>query len=218
MSSHTSPDVDLTSPPKGLPQLGQFLADKDRVARAALRVTLASLAISIASLAFAGFAFSRPPLFVVVDPNGNVVPIPGTTFPEARDLHVREAMLATTALLSRNPRGLDQPEFLQGMFSPAANQLAQRVLEADAREFNERQIHQKPQVAKIDAVETSSDRIQIQVVGEIVRWGFIQQAPYSDAIPFTLRLTLRNNPDLLRLKLQPFVIDPFELQYATSKR
>jgi hypothetical protein len=218
MMPSTSPDVDLTSTPKGLPQLGQFLADKDRVSRAALRVTLVALAVSIASIAYAGFAFTRPPLFVVVDPNGNILPIPGATFPEARELHVREAMLATTALMSRNARGFDQPEFLQGMFSPAANQMAQRVLEADAREFSERQIHQKPQISKIDAVETSSDRVQIQVVGEVLRWGFIQQAPYSDAIPFTLRLTLRSNPDLLRLKLQPLLIESFDLVYATPKR
>lgn len=218
MSSFSRSDTDLTTPPERWATLGLFLADKERVARLSLRVTVVALVVAVVALAVAVAALNRPPIFVVIDPNGNVIPVPGSPFPEARELHVREALLATSALLSRNPRGFDQSEFLQGMFSAPAYAAAQQVLDADAREFLERQIHQKPQVARIDAIETSSRQVQVQVTGEVTRWGQIQQAPFSDSIPFTLRLVLQHNPDLLRQRHQPLVIESFDLRYASPKR
>ena len=164
------------------------------------------------------YLLQRPMLFVVLDPEGNVIPVPGAPFPEARELHVMEAMLATTALLSRNPRDFDQPEFLQGMLSAKAFAEAKKMREVDAREFNERQIHQKPQIARIDAIANHRDQVQVQVTGEVSRWGFLQQAPFTDSIPFTLRLSLRHNPDLLRRRQRPLVIESFTLQYENPKR
>ena len=48
--------------------------------------------------------------------------------------------------------------------------------------------------------------------------GIVQQAAFTDSIPFTLRLVLRNNPDLLRKRHQPLVIESFNLTYANPNR
>jgi hypothetical protein len=209
--------ADLTPPPIGLPRLQLFLADMGRVARLALGLCIGQLVVTVGALAMVIYLLQRPMLFVVLDPEGNVIPVPGAPFPEARELHVMEAMLATTALLSRNPRDFDQPEFLQGMLSAKAFAEAKKMREADAREFNERQIHQKPQIARIDAIANHRDQVQVQVNGEVSRWGFLQQAPFTDSIPFTLRLSLRHNPDLLRRRQRPLVIESFTLQYENTK-
>ena len=197
-----------------LPQFTQFLVNKDRVTRLALGIAAGATIVAILTSCLAIYYSHQPVIFVVVDSEGNVLAMTGAAFPEARDLHVKEAMLATTALLSRNPRGFDQPEFLQAMFSKTALAEATQVKEAEDREFMERQIQQKPQVFRIEAITTHKNEIQIQVVGEVMRWGTVRQAPYSDSIPFTLRLVLRHNPDFLRKRHQPLVIEKFTLTYA----
>jgi len=217
-STTTLPDSsDLTPSSSGLRRLQLFLTDMGRVARLSLLLNLGQLALNLGALVLVVQLQNRPVLFVVPDSEGNLIPVPGTSFPEARELHVMESMLVTTALLSRNPRDFDQPEFLQGALTQKAFAEAKRVQEADAREFLERQMHQKPQVARIDAVANHKNQVQVQVVGEVQRWGFIQQAPFADSIPFTLQLTLRFNPDLLRRRQRPLVVDSFSLAYEDPK-
>ena len=199
-------------------QFTQFLADKDRVSRMSLGVAVCALIVAALAIGLAIHSSQKPVLFVVLDSEANVIPVTGAPFPEARELHVKEAMLATTALLSRNPHGFDQPEFLEGMFSKAAFAAASRMKEADGREFLENQIQQKVQIGRIDAISNHRDEVQVQVTGEVARWGLVQQAPFTDSIAYTLRLVLRNNPDLLRKHLQPLTVETFQLTYANPNR
>src|SRR5262245_13301087 len=104
----------------GVSRLSTFLASKDRVARLALLVSAGAMLVAALYLALAIRISSRPIQFVVLNPDGDIIPVVGKPLPEARELHVRMAMLATTALLARNPKDFDQPEVLQGMFSKAA--------------------------------------------------------------------------------------------------
>ena len=218
MNSHPSPSPrELREGPPPLARFTEFLASKDRVSRLALSVAAGSLLVATMGVGFAAYSSQRPILFVAIDPNGNWIPVAGSTFPEARELHVKEAMLATTALLSRNPRDFDQPEFIQAMFSKTAITSALRIKAAEAKEFSSRQIQQKPQISRIEAVSNHRDEVQVQVVGEVDRWGLDQQSQFTDSFPFTLRLVLRNNPDLIRQRQQPLVVDSFTLTYASPK-
>jgi hypothetical protein len=190
-----------------------FLAGKDRFARAALFV--AALALLTAALAI-GLAISRgrqPVLFVVLDPNGNVLVAPGATFAEAKELHVQQALLAATALLLRNPKDFDQPEILQAILSSGALAQAKALKAAEAQEFEDRQMQQKPLISRIEAIDTRQQEVQVQATGQLARWGVVQQASFSDSVPFNLRLVLRPNPDLLRNRRQPTVVSQFTLRY-----
>ncbi len=51
------------------------------------------------------------------------------------------------------------------------------------------------------------------VTGQLARWGLVEQAAFSDAVPFSLRLVLQPNPDLLRNRRQPVVVTKFTLHY-----
>ena len=165
--------TELIEGPPTTARFTQFLASKDRLSRLCLVVATGCLVIAAIAIAFA-FQISRQPvLFVLLDPEGNVIPVRGSAFPEAREVHIKMAMLATTALLSRNPKGWDQPEFVQAMFSKTAFATANHIKETEARDFLERQIQQKPQIARIDAISTHNDEVQVEVTGEIARWGFI---------------------------------------------
>jgi len=151
--------------------------------------------------------------FVVLDPAGNWILAPGTTFAGAGDLHVQQALLATTALLLRNPEDFDQPEVLQALFARNALAQAIQLKSTEAAEFQERRLQQKPQVARINAIETREERAHIEVIGELLRTGLYKQTVFTEVIPFKLRLMFRPNPDLLRKRRQPTLVTEFELSY-----
>lgn len=190
-----------------------FLAGKDRLARLSLWVTLLALIGNALALGVALSNVRQQVLFVVLDPNGNVVVAPGARFIEAKELHVQQGLLAANALLLRNPKDFDQPEILQAILSPGALEQATALKASDASEFNDRQIQQKPQISRIDAIETRPEEVQVQITGQLARWGAIQKVPFTEVVPFTLRLVLKPNPDLLRNRRQPTLVTQFTLRY-----
>ena len=79
-------------------------------------------------------------------------------------------------------------------------------------------MQQKPQITRIEAIATRQNEVQVQVTGQLARWGMVQKSPFSDAVPFTLRLVFQLNPDLLRNRRQPLVLTQFNLHYETPPR
>lgn len=195
-----------------------FFAHKDRLARLAMAVALAALLAMTLALLLATHQARRGIRYLVLDPAGNWTLAPGTTFAEASELHVQQALLATTALLLRNPAGFDQPEVLEALFGRNALAQATHLRGLEGTEFQERQLHQKPQVARINAIETRDDRAQIEVTGTLLRTGLYQKTPFAEVLPFRLRLTFRPNPDLLRNRRQPTLVTEFELAYEPPPR
>ncbi len=192
-----------------------FFAQKDRLSRLCVLITLAALIVAGLALKSALSNSHQKTLFVVLDPAGNVIVAPGVVFSEAKELHVQQAMLATTAVLLRNPKDFDQPEILQSLFSRNALTQASALKSAEAREFQERQIQQKPQITRIDAIATRQEEVQIQVSGQLFRAGIVQQTQFSETVPFTLRLVLKSNLDLLHNRRQPTLVKEFLLTYET---
>ena len=197
---------------------GLFLASKDRLTRLALTVAAGSLVLALVAVLYAVRANRQTIYIAVLDPDDNVCLLPGKELPDAKGLHTRAAMIATSALLSRNPKDLDQPELLRGLLSKNALLTVDRIRELEAREFEERAMQQKPQVARIDAIPGRKGDIQVQVTGEVTRWGVVQQAPFIDAIPFTLRLLLKPNRNFIELHQFPMVIESLDLNYANTNR
>ncbi len=127
------------------------------------------------------------------------------------------AMLATTALLMRNPKDFDQPELVQAFFSRPAQAQATALKTAEAAEFQARQVRQKPEIARIEAITTRQEEVQIQVTGQLIRSGMVQDAPFTEVVQFTLKLVLTPNPDLLRKARQPTLVTQFSLHYEPPR-
>lgn len=192
----------------------ELFAQKDRLARLSMAVALFALLVTSLVMLHATNQARRGVRFVVLDPAGNWTVAPGATFSQASDLHVQQALLATSALLLRNPEDFDQPEVLQALFARNALAQATQLKGLEAAEFQERRLHQKPQVARINAIETRDDRAQIEVTGQLIRTGLYEQTPFTEVIPFRLRLVFRLNPDLLRMRRQPVLVTEFDLAYS----
>ncbi len=215
----TAPELRTTTPPARPPRVREkrenplrVFIDKDRLARFWF---LALIAVII------GAAIERIQLVktlkerervIVVDPAGTFFVSPLLDFQEARELHAEQSTLAAVAFLERNPKGFDHPELLKQMFLKAAQAKAQAEWSAEEPEFKAKQLHQKAEIAKIDLLETRNDAVLIQVSGQLIRTGIFQERAFSEALPFTLKLKMLRNPNMLENGRFPTAIQDFKYE------
>src|SRR6266702_2746390 len=69
--------------------------------------------------------FKQRERVVIIDPSQTYYISPLLQFQEAKDLHIQQAGLATTAFLDRNPKDFNHPDLLRQIFLKAALQKAQ---------------------------------------------------------------------------------------------
>ena len=140
---------------------------------------------------------------MVLDGAGTFSISPLLGFEEAKGLHESMALWATLALFQRNPKGWDYPELLHKLFLADATVKANGEREKSQPEFEAKQIHQKPEVFKIDILRTREDRVLVKVEGQLVRTGAFENQSFSESPKFTLALTFARNPDMLANKRFP---------------
>ncbi len=140
---------------------------------------------------------------VVLDGAGSFSVSPLLGFEEAKDLHEAMALWATLALFQRNPKNFDYPEMVQRLFLTDAAAKASADREKSAPEFDTKQIHQKPEVFKLDILRTREDRVLVKVEGQLVRTGVFEGQTFTESPKFTLTLTFARNPNMLANKRYP---------------
>ena len=140
---------------------------------------------------------------VVLDGAGTFSVSPLLGFEEAKDLHQSMALWATLALFERNPKGFDYPDMLQRLFLSDAYTKVEADREKSAQEFEVKNIHQKPEVFKIDILRTRENQVLVKVQGQLVRTGVFEGQTFAESPKFTLNLTLVRNPDMLANRRYP---------------
>ena len=158
--------------------------------------------------------FKQRERVVIIDPAGTFYVSPLLKFEEANELHAQQSTLATIALLQRNPKDFDQPEMLRQMYLKSARAKAQTLRTAEDAEFKAKQVHQKPEIARIDVLETRADAVLTQVTGQLIRSGIFQEKAFTEAIPFTLKLKLQRNPNMVENGRFPTAIQDFKYEPA----
>jgi len=98
-----------------------------------------------------------------------------------------------------------QKVFLTDAFSKAT---AER--EKSQAEFDVKQVHQKPEVFKIDILRTREDRVLVKVEGQLVRTGVFENQTFTESPKFTLTLTFARNPNMLANKRYPLGVWSYE--------
>jgi hypothetical protein len=160
-------------------------------------------------------AFKQRERVVIIDPAGTFYVSPLLQFEEANELHAQQSTLATIALLQRNPKDFDQGEMLKQMFLKSAHEKAQALRSSEDAEFKAKQVHQKPEIARIDVLETRSDAVLTQVNGQLIRSGIFQNKAFTESLPFTLKLKLQRNPNMVENGRFPTAIKDFK--YETTR-
>ena len=152
---------------------------------------------------------------VIIDPAQTYYISPLLEFQEAKELHAQQAELATLAFLNRNPRDFDQPQLLAQTFLKPAHQKAQDLRIRETAEFRAKQLHQKPEIAKIDILTTRENEVLANVSGQVIRNGVFQEKAFSEVFNFKLSLRLIRNPNLAVNGRFPMAVAEFK--YESSK-
>ncbi len=140
--------------------------------------------------------FKQRERVVIIDPSQTYYISPLLQFKEAKDLHIQQAGLATTAFLERNPKDFDHADLLKQMFLKSALQKAQDQHTREAVEFRSKQLHQKPEIGRIDILATRENEVLATVSGQVIRTGIFQEKAFTEAFNFKLSLRLLRNPNM----------------------
>jgi hypothetical protein len=156
--------------------------------------------------------FKQRERVVIIDPAGTYYLSPLLQFQEAKDLHVQQAELAAQTLLQRNPKDFDNPDLLKLLFLKKAFGKAQDQRISEAVEFRAKQLHQKVEIGRIDILATRENEVLAAVTGQLIRSGIFQDKAFTEAFPFTLRLSLLRNPNMALNGRFPTAVGDFKYE------
>jgi hypothetical protein len=149
---------------------------------------------------------------VIVDPSQTYYISPLLQFQEAKDLHAQQAELAAMAFLSRNPKEFDHLDLLKQVFLKAALAKAQDQHSREVVEFRSKQLHQKPEIARIDILATRENEVLATVSGQVIRTGVFQEKGFTEAFNFRLSLRLIRNPNMANNGRFPTAVGDFKYE------
>lgn len=192
----------------------RVFVDKDRTAFLWFCVAVLSVLFAAAQPYYLINKFKQRERVVIVDPAGTYYVSPLLDFQEAKEFHAQQSTLAAMAFLERNPKGFDSSELLKQMFLKYAYDKALKQIGTEADELKSKQLHQKPEIAKIDILETREDFVMTQVTGQLVRTGIFEQKAFTEAIPFKLAFKMRRNPDMTKNGRFPTAVSDFKYEPA----
>ena len=176
----------------------RIFVDKDRTAFLWFCVAATAVAVTFIQPHLLIRKFKEHERVVVLDPAGTYHVAPLLRFQDARDLHAQQGTLVVMALLGRNPKGLDHPELLTQLLLKPAHDKARKQIAAEDPEFKAKHQHQKPEIARIDILETREDFILVQITGQLIRTGVFEGRTFNEALPFKLALKMVRNPDMVQ--------------------
>jgi hypothetical protein len=174
----------------------RLFVDPSWAARLWFWIALAAVLIAMIQPYFIIAAYRTHERVVILDEAGTFHVSPLLSFEEAEKLHVSQALLATLALLQRNPAGFDYPEILNKIFLREAFEQLKPRMNAESVEFKAKQIHQKVEVFRVDVLKTRSNEVLVEITGQLIRVGLFNGEQFIESPKFTLRLTLVRNPNL----------------------
>ena len=156
--------------------------------------------------------FKQRERVVIIDPSQTYYISPLLKFQEAKELHIQQAELATTAFLERSPKDFDHLDLLKQMFLKSALQKAQDQRTREAVEFRAKQLHQKPEIGRIDILATRENEVLATVSGQVIRTGIFQEKAFTEAFNFKLSLRLLRNPNMALNGRFPTAVGDFKYE------
>jgi hypothetical protein len=190
----------------------QIFVNKDRTAFLWFCVACVSIVFAVCEPYVLISKLKETERVVIIDPAGTYYLSPLLDFKDAKDFHVQQSTLVVGALLERQPQGFDHPELLKQILLKSAFEKAQRQWLGESAEFKSKQLHQKPEVSKVDVLETREDTVLTQVTGQLVRTGVFEGQPLSEALPFKLALKFKRNPDMSKNGRFPTAVVDFKYE------
>ena len=211
----------LRQTPTGTPKVGparrafdptQLFAQRDRLPWFWFFVAVAVSVLAAFDRYHIINQFKQRERVVIIDPAQTYYLSPLLQFSEAKELHAQQAELATLAFLQRNPKDFDNPDLLRQMFLKSALEKAREHRTREAVEFRAKQLHQKPEIAKIDILATRENEVLVAVYGQVIRTGIFQEKVFNEAFNFKLSLRFIRNPNMAANGRFPTAVGDFKYE------
>jgi len=212
-----TPVVPLLPSARAGHSLLHWLRQRDFIQRALGIGIIGSLLVNLALCVLLLVMAQRRVQFVALSPSRICFIAEGASLAEARELHEEIAEGAATVLLSRGPDGFQFTSTLPRIFSPATRMLAEQLRQNEEPDFKQRQLRQNVEIGHIDVRTSQWSGIEVHVTGHLIRTGTLAGQPVNEVVPFTLRLNLSANPNLLRSARYPLIVTAFTLTYETNR-
>lgn len=190
----------------------RIFVDKDRSAFLWFCIAALSLTVALLQPHYLIGKLKQRERVVIIDPAGTYYVSPLLEFEEAKEFHAQQSTLATLAFLQRTPNGFDHPDLLEQMFLKAALGKARQQAGIEQNEFKSKRLHQKPEIGRIDILETRASFVMTQVSGQLVRTGIFEGKSFSESIPFKLAFRMQRNPDMTKNGRFPTAIQDFKYE------
>ena len=168
-------------------------------------------AFSLLYLRLAEAFESRPRFIICTDPGTQIISHE-QGFMEAKTLHVAQAELAMQTLFNRGPKGLDNDARAKRLFGKAAYQKLRDISEAQAPEFDAKNLHQKVEIASVELVRLQNRSVKVAVYGQLIRTGHFAGQPFNEALAVKASLLFVHNPSILENGRYPTVATEFEIE------
>ena len=131
---------------------------------------------------------------IIMDESGTFHVSPLLQFEESAPMHDYLISVATNALLSRGPKGADNPPLQKQVFLDKAYKKILAFYSEDDEHFANKKIHQKAEIKSIKVFKTSEKTVLAQVQGQLIRIGTFESRNFTDTKDFSLQMTLYRNP------------------------
>ncbi len=161
---------------------------------------------------------------IILSPDGSVLYSPALGFSEQGSLQAYEAKLAALCILQRNPNGQDLSEIGKTLFIRPAKEKIRQLLESQATEFREKNIHQKCEVTKIVVLDTkrltdnknnSWESYTVKVNGNLIRDGLLRNIAFHEPYSFEMELVFVRNPNILGSGMLPLAL--YDIRYTEKE-
>lgn len=200
-------------------QVPEQLVSRFRDRRFLVWLCLLLVISNILTPALVATVLFKKQIVVVADEGGNMVIAPGLDFRQAAKIHTTCAVLATQALLQRNPTGFDMPELVGNLFVRAGKTKADEELKLALPNLGKRSMHQKVEIESVNVTSVSKRAdIQIyyiQVKGQIIRDGNIGGARVREVDQFAVLYEMWRNPRLTENGRYPLVVADYRYETIT---
>lgn len=125
----------------------------------------------------------------------------------------RVALLATDAILRRNPNGLAMPEIADFILLSTAHEKLRSEVQSVIEDYRVRQLRQIPEVEVIQALRSQGGNRIMRVSGKLIRTGNFQGMAIFEPWGFDMVIGIRPNPNLMEGDEYPFVVVDYKIRY-----
>jgi hypothetical protein len=153
---------------------------------------------------------SDPERVAIIDESDNIVFARLRKFSSATTLYARIGRDAVLAMFMRNPKGLDDPELLDLLFTATAQKKLAALLAEEAKFFEQYHYHQKVEMSDFVLEAEGNDQIRATTTLQLTRLGFLADRQKSEVVSAQLVLRLFRNRDIATNRRYPLAVWDFD--------